>query len=207
MTGASHTVALGLQPTFLRILAYVGTAVLPITILAGAWYILRNKEQPQRLSWVTPLLASLSYFILFPIFVFSSNGSGLVLRAQVLLLIPVSLVAAVALDRGVISFAMLGRRASQVSKWHLRGIAGGAFVIILVVGGVPASYPPYAGKLPAPFNVNANSRSVDAHSVEAAIWVAQKLGSNARLATDDSDGILIFLNCRNSHHNGSSRPF
>jgi hypothetical protein len=60
-----------------------------------------------------------------------------------------------------------------------------------VIGAVPASYPGYASKLPAPYNIDSITRSIDERTVAAGGWVGTFLGSNARIAADSTDDLIL----------------
>jgi hypothetical protein len=179
----------GITAPPLRIIGDMGIVIFAVILAIGSWTVWRNKSSYPRSLWMAPMVAGIGYFALLPIFVFSSNGVGLVGRAQVLLLIPAGMLAAAGLER-VSYFALSGQHTKQRAR-RLR-YAGAALGLSLVAaGGVPASYPPSTGKLPSPFNDDAYTRSADAHTIETGEWISRTLGPTARLAADHSSQLLF----------------
>jgi hypothetical protein len=175
-------------PTPLKWLGELGVAVVVLVIPIGAWTVWRRRRSYPLYLWLMPLCAAIAYYALLPIFVFSPGGTGLVGRAQVLLLIPAGLVAAVGMSHGLM--APFGRHTGGVAL-HLRTYISLVLVSIVVIGAVPASYPGYASKLPTPYNVDAITRSVDRRTVAAGFWVSRFLGPKARIAADSTDDTIL----------------
>jgi hypothetical protein len=71
-----------------------------------------------------------------------------------------------------------------------RGTAIAAGATLLAIGGAIVGWAPYA-RLPGPYLVGADPRSVTAESVAAATWARAELPPDSRLLTDRSNGLLM----------------
>ncbi len=180
-----------LVPLPLRLLGDLGIAIVAVIIPFGAWTVWRDRATYPRYLWMTPLIASVAYYVLLPIFLFSPGGIGLVGRGQILVLVPGGMIAAVALDRNFVSRSMLGKAQADASLTRIRNASGSFMATVVVVGGVAASYPPYSGKLPAPYNVNAYTRSADARTIALGNWMAASIGTSARIVGGHTQVLLL----------------
>jgi len=180
-----------LVPLPLRLLGDLGVAIVAVIIPVGAWTVWRDRATYPRYLWMTPLIASVAYYVLLPVFLFSPGGIALVGRGQILVLIPSSIIAAAAFNRGFASRSVLGRGKSDAPPARIRNASGFFIASVVVVGGVAASYPPYSGKLPAPYNVNAYTRSADARTIGLGTWMAATIGSSSRIAGGHAQVLLL----------------
>ena len=64
-------------------------------------------------------------------------------------------------------------------------------LIVIFVGNVMVGVGPSWSRLPGPYLVSADSRSIDPQSVDAASWTLSYLGSNNRIATDRVNGLIF----------------
>lgn len=69
------------------------------------------------------------------------------------------------------------------------GIAFSAMVIIFM-GGIVVSFP-YWARMPGPYLVSADLRSIDFENIYAADWMKNLLGSNNRIGTDRVNGLVM----------------
>jgi hypothetical protein len=76
----------------------------------------------------------------------------------------------------------------RVGAFQMIGAA--AVMIVLTVGGVLVGLPDWS-RLPGPYLVSADGRSVDAESVAAAKWTLDSLGPNNNFAADRVNRLLI----------------
>jgi hypothetical protein len=67
-------------------------------------------------------------------------------------------------------------------------VGGVAFIF---VGGVISGGGPTWARMPGPYLVGADSRSIDAEGIDAALWARQYLGPNNRVATDGINQVLM----------------
>jgi hypothetical protein len=79
------------------------------------------------------------------------------------------------------------RLASTNAPWRVIAVAGFGVMILgsVVVGTLPAT------RLPGPYLVEADSRSIDAESKAAASWALAALGSDRRIAADRVNRLLL----------------
>ena len=61
---------------------------------------------------------------------------------------------------------------------------------MMFVGGIIVGWPPYELQ-PGPYRVAADSRSIDATGIEAALWAGAHLPPSSRLLTDRANGLLM----------------
>jgi hypothetical protein len=174
-------------PLPLRLLGDFGVAAVILMLPIGAWTIWKRRVRRRRYIWIMPVLAAVAYYALLPLFVLAPGGDGLAGRAQVLLLIPAGLVAAVGLEPGLLTLSGKHTRLG----WRLRSYLGIFLIAIIIVGAVPASYPGFASKLPAPYNVDAITRSYDRRTVLAGMWASDYLGPHAAIAADTTDSLML----------------
>ncbi len=67
-------------------------------------------------------------------------------------------------------------------------VSGTAFIF---VGGVISGGGPTWARLPGPYLIGADSRSIDAEGIDAATWARQYLGPNNRVAADTTNQVLM----------------
>jgi len=184
---AGHVHATATLALPLVVLGYLGIALLAGVIALGAITIGKDQEHYPRYIWAPLILSCVAYFALVPIELFAPGGIGLVGRGQMLLLIPAGIVGAIALDRAVWPLSILDRDQRTVAPSRTSTLVGA----LIVLGGVAASYPPYVGKLPAPFNISAYSRTTDGRTVGVGLWIARTLRGRPVVAAGAQEQTLI----------------
>jgi hypothetical protein len=111
---------------------------------------------------------------------FTSRGWQIANRASEFLFIAVAFVAAV----GIVSFWLSrfsGRKLTPVMT---------ILITIVFMGGIIAGWPPW-GRLPGPYLVSADTRSIEPQSISAATWTYQYLGTGNRFAADRVNRLLM----------------
>jgi hypothetical protein len=83
---------------------------------------------------------------------------------------------------------LVGARSSRVQFRSRRLIA--ACLLIVFCGGIVAGDPPQ-GRLPGPYHVAAEQRSIEPEGVDTATWALAQLGPNNRLIADRTNGKLL----------------
>jgi hypothetical protein len=124
-------------------------------------------------------VAALAYPASLP-FRLTTIGAEAASRANEFLYLALAFVIAV----GVVDF-WLGTSAGRVRIFACAMLAG-----VLFLGGVIVGIPPWA-RLPGPYLVAADSRSVEPQGVGAATWVRQMLGPDNRVLSDRINGLLM----------------
>jgi hypothetical protein len=93
-------------------------------------------------------------------------------RASEYLFVAMALVAAIAIERYVL-----------VSSKRLGPMLFAAWISVVFAGGVIVGWAPWA-RMPGPYRISADSRSVEPQGIEAARWAARVLGPSHRLIAD-----------------------
>ena len=176
-------------PIPLRVLADLSAAILALLIPAGVWRIWRGRRAFSRLLWSFVAMCGL-YYILALIFLFSPGADQLVGRAQALVLIPVGLIAAIALDSAM-KPAITRRKHRIKSSGRAQALIAAAAVLVVVVGGILSAWPPYPGKLPGPYQVAAYERSTDQRTIAVGAWMAHMLGPGKNFAADHREALML----------------
>jgi hypothetical protein len=76
-----------------------------------------------------------------------------------------------------------------VRDWIQYGLL--AILTLMVVGGIAGGWPPYWGRLPGPFMVEASERSIEPQGETAAWWTRKYLGENIRIAANYTNYYLL----------------
>jgi hypothetical protein len=126
------------------------------------------------------------------------NGPEISSRLQTFTYIPVGILVAIALVRGVQIIPLKDSEGHRwraalpafdypaEGGWHLwsRVAAGSALITLLMVGGRAGGWPPIGSILPGPYLPGGFERSVDAYGVDAADWERDVLGPDNRVGGD-----------------------
>jgi hypothetical protein len=64
-------------------------------------------------------------------------------------------------------------------------------VLLLIFNGLANGWPPYWERLPGPYQVAGDERSVDSLEIDSAQWAAANLGPDNTFATDNGDSTVI----------------
>jgi len=126
------------------------------------------------------------------------NGPEISSRLQTFTYVPVGILAAIALVRGVQIIPLKDAEGHRwraaapafdypsAGGWHLwtRVATGSALITLLMVGARAGGWPPIGSILPGPYLPGGFERSVDAYGVSAADWERETLGQNNRIGGD-----------------------
>jgi hypothetical protein len=126
------------------------------------------------------------------------NGPEISGRLQTFTYIPIAILAAIALVRGVQIIPLKDAEGHRwraaapafdypaAGGWHLwaRVTAGSALITLLMIGARAGGWPPIGSILPGPYLAGGFERSVDAYGVAAANWERTTLGRDNRVGGD-----------------------
>ena len=111
---------------------------------------------------------------------FSPLGAEVASRTPEFLFLGIAPIVALTLAR----FAYRGRSGS------LQLVGAAAVMIVLTIGGVLVGMPDWS-RLPGPYLVSADGRSIDAQGVSASSWTLDKLGPGNNFASDRVNRLLL----------------
>ncbi|MFB9362114.1 hypothetical protein [Actinoplanes nipponensis] len=126
------------------------------------------------------------------------NGPEIAGRLSTFTYVPISILAAIGLVRGV---QLIPARDADGHRWraaapaidvivpggwnlYSRVAAGSAMITLLMIGARAGGWPPIASILPGPYLAGGYERSVDAYGVASADWQRQTLGPGNRVGGD-----------------------
>jgi hypothetical protein len=163
-------------PPIEQILGFAAVILITIGVLYGAWQIWRRQRGNPLLLALT--LAALAYPATLPLRL-TVSGIAVVGRAPEFLFVGVGFVLAVAMES-------LWRDRRQWLKAPLFSI----YTALIVAGGIAVGWPPPASRLPGPYLVEADTRSIEPQGVGAAQWTHEFLGPGNRMIADWINGHL-----------------
>ena len=141
---------------------------------------------------LTFLLGALTYPVTLALRL-TGGGWEISARSSVFVYIPLAFVLAVGLERW-----SLPRMLSWLQRWiaplrrllWLKPLAFAPYAMMLFAGGVIAGWSPWA-RMPWPYMVAADTRSVEPQGLAAAAWARDMLGPNNRIAADRINMTLL----------------
>ncbi|GIW07998.1 MAG: hypothetical protein KatS3mg060_2803 [Dehalococcoidia bacterium] len=163
-------------PLFDQALGYLSVLLVVLGIPVGAWTLWR-RESPDalRLALTAPALAYPVTLVLR----FVSVGSELASRTVAFLYVGIAFVLAVGLVWGPWRRWARGGGKAVTAGW----------VVAIIAGGIVVGWPNW-GRLPGPYLVSADTRSIEAEGRAAAEWTRETLGPHNRLAADRINRLL-----------------
>lgn len=163
-------------PPLDRVASFAFTAITLVALPLGWLQIWRTR----RLGTFTVFLVVCSFaYPASGLFRFTTIGVDLSERLSAFVFVPVSYCMAMAIAR---------RGKLQSSQaWALPLAAIGA---LLLYGGIAVGNPSWA-RLPGPYLVSADSRSVEPEGISAASWTGEFLGHGNRIGADRINGLLM----------------
>ncbi|MBB4762534.1 hypothetical protein ACFQFC_40900 [Amorphoplanes digitatis] len=197
LSGASDPASTS-APVSLGQLAVQGAGLLGLAVL----YIAVTRDMVQRHDrdwWRWAAVAGgLIFFAGNGVRFLGQNGPEIAGRLSTFTYIPISILAAIGLVRGV---QLIPARDAEGHRWraaapaidvvmpggwnlYSRVAAGAAMITLLMIGARAGGWPPLASLLPGPYLAGGYERSVDAPGLEAAEWQRRVLGPGNRVGGD-----------------------
>jgi hypothetical protein len=161
-------------------LAGYGSVALTLAVLPPGLRLSWAHHRDKPVALVLAALA-LAYPLTLPLRLTTAVGAEVSGRAAEFLFIGVAFVAALALD------AILSSPRSRPA----RALATSAIAVVFI-GGVVVGLAPWL-RLPGPYLVAADARSIDAEGVAAAQWALRELGPDNRIVADRTNRLLMTL--------------
>lgn len=158
----------GSAPPVEQALGFAAVILIGLGVLYGAARIWRR---PSALT-LTLAAAALAYPATLPLRL-TVSGVAVVGRAPEFLFVGVGYALAVAAE------ALLRDR----RPW-LRAALFSAYTAAVVAGGIAAGWPPPSSRLPGPYRVAADTRSIERQGIGAAQWIRASLGPGNRVIAD-----------------------
>lgn len=115
------------------------------------------------------------------VFRFTNSGAQLTDRAAAFLFIPITTVLTIFITQFFPNKWLNWKRLSLLT----------CILSIMFLGGVLLGSGPDLSALPGPYQVGADSRSLEPEGIQAAVWSRSQLGSNNRVGTDRINQILM----------------
>jgi hypothetical protein len=113
-------------------------------------------------------------------FRFTAHGWEISNRASEFLFIGIAFIAAIGITRS-------WRNNSTTIAWNAVCVV---MITVICLGGFVAGWPSCA-RLPGPYLLEADARSVEPEGISAATWADTRLGPENRMATDRTNGLLM----------------
>jgi hypothetical protein len=173
--GSAHAPSTSASPAGDQLLEGIGILVTTALVILGCWRIWRrHRRQP----WIlAATIGSIGWFVALAVRVWTPDGQELSGRAAAFALVPVSLVAALAIIELL--------NTSLRRKWTSSAVAFVmAAVVMLLFDGLANGWPPYYERLPGPHQVAGFERSVGPQEIATADWSLWALGPGNRFAAD-----------------------
>ncbi|MDZ4721514.1 MAG: hypothetical protein SH847_23875 [Roseiflexaceae bacterium] len=159
-----------------QLLGFAAVILITIGILYGVWQIwLRYRHNALIL---TLAIAALAYPATLPMRL-TLNGIAVVGRVPEFLFIGISFVLAIAVET-------LGRD----KRLWLKVPLFCTYTAVIVAGGIAVGWPPPSSRLPGPYRVEADTRSIELQGVSAAKWMHASLQPGNRIIADWINGHL-----------------
>ena len=180
-----HGVGGDVAPLWERLSGYASVLLIMVVLPAGLWAVWRRRRS-DALS-LTLALASLAYPA-GQLLRFTPFGLQIAGRLPAFAFVPLAYV----LAYGLYTYVLLAwPRARRV-------LASAVWLAVVFVGGVILGWPRWE-RMPGPYAVVADSRSVDRESIAAARWLGQTLPPDQRVASDRVNGLLaLALGCQHT---------
>lgn len=167
-------------PTFERLVSYASVILISLGLVCSCtWVLLRRRSNT--LAVVLALCAA-SYPAAMALRL-TSSGAEISVRTSGFLFFAIALVLALFID-----CLWLGSAKSRVGE-HVRRTLLIACAGIVFAGGVVLGFAPWA-RMPGPYKVAADTRSIEAQGVAAGVWMDQVLEPDNRIAADRSNRLI-----------------
>jgi hypothetical protein len=157
----------------LQIIGFLSVAILVILVAASLWHLRRTREPIRIVLLILMLMYPLSLVLRL-----TAAGTETSSRASEFVFIGIGF--------GVAGLSR-SRRFRSSRRYQFLGVVLG---LVLFVGGIVVGTPPYT-RLPGPYLVAADPRSIDARTIAAATWVREHLPADSVFAADRSNGLAL----------------
>lgn len=175
------------SPLPIRVLSDLAALIIAAALPLAAIRVNRHRDRYEFL--LLPfVVASTAYYVLAVLFLLAPGADQLVARGQALILIPVCVIAALALDPG--SQPWFGS-ASEGRAPRSDHIMKEAAVVVIAAGGVLAGWPPFVAKLPSPYQIAAFERSTDQRTVSVGTWMLRSLPAMSIFGADRRESLIV----------------
>jgi hypothetical protein len=171
-----HSSAGQSAPVIEQGLGFAAVILITLGVLYGAWQIWRRQRNNSLA--LTLAAAALAYPATLPMRL-TVSGIAVVGRAPEFLFVGIGFVLAVAVEA-------LGRD----RRLWLKAPLFSAYTAVIVAGGIAVGWPPPSSRLPGPYRVGADTRSIEPQGVSDAQWMREFLGPGNRLIADWINGHL-----------------
>jgi len=168
------------QPTSLweRVIAIISVALILLCLPFGLLCLWKR----YRSNAFTSTLGIVSLFYpVSQVFRFTNSGAQLTDRAAAFLFIPITTVLAIFITQFWPTRQLNWKNSSLIT----------CAISVILLGGIILGAGPALSGLPGPYQVGADSRSIETEGIQAAIWVHMYLGSNNRIGTDRTNQVLM----------------
>jgi hypothetical protein len=156
----------------LQAMGFLSVAVLVVLVVLSIWHW-RHAHEPIQIV----LLVLMLMYLLSLVLRLTAAGTETSQRASEFVFVG-------------IGFGVAGLSTRQSWSGRTYQYLGLVLAIVTFVGGVVVGTPPYT-RLPGPYLVGADSRSIDARTIAAATWVRTHLPAGSVFAADRSNGLAL----------------
>ena len=167
----------GAAPLWEQLVGYLSTILILLGLPFGLFQVWRRYRR--QAGAVALALLALAYPAGFP-FRLTKSGAEAANRSNEFLFLGIAFVLAI----GIVELVLSGRYELRRSAVVLAGAA------IIFMGGVILGFAPWA-RLPGPYLVSADSRSIEPEGVTAAKWARAYLGPDNRMVADRTNALLM----------------
>jgi hypothetical protein len=164
-----------IAPLWERATGIAAALILSAAIPFGLWHLWRVRPSRPAM-WVLALGAAYPATVALRL---TSAGQQASTRSSALIFVGLGFLIALAVTPGLVAPGRLRRQAALA-------LAAG----VVFSGGIISGWPPF-GRLPGPYLVEADPRSIDAEGVAAADWARDTLGEGNRIAADRINNLLM----------------
>jgi hypothetical protein len=205
---STHSSAGPAGPVVERMTEYFALLLLMALVALGAWLVWRRPRWARNPPVLGLAIAALAIIAVPVTRLLIANGSEFAGRAMTFVLIPASVVIAIALADlplirlpHIVAFGRnsLGR---APAAWLGTGV-----VLLVAIGGIAAGWPPFYARMPGSYKAAAWERSVDQHNLAASQWANDVLPPDYGIASDYFTATLMAAIGHQAQVNGVSSLF
>ncbi len=164
-------------PLWEQLAGYLSVVLVTLALPVGIYVVVRRHRS--NVAALALAVGALAYPVSL-LARFTERGAEISARSAVFIFLPVVFVVAVA----AVHLTRSGRHA------RIGLAAATAMAFVIVIGGFVVASPPWA-RIPGPYLVAADPRSVEPQGIAAAEWARQHLGADNRIMTDRTNRLLL----------------